>query len=108
MTVRVGAFPTASPLPAQCPQTEALLFMEIINGGEGQRYMVTKQGQMLTDKIGRSVLVRSCRVLKFHATIMAQPLPTVAIVSIGEMGLGIAQLLIAHKYRVITFAADRR
>jgi hypothetical protein len=105
MTVRVGAFPTASPLPATRPmaQTEALH-----NGGEGLRYMVTKQGQMLTDKICRRILVRSCRVLKFRATIMAQPLPTVAIVSIGEMGLGIAQLLIAHKYRVITFAADRR
>ena len=32
----------------------------------------------------------------------------VGVVSIGEMGLGIAQLLIAHGYRVFTYAADRR
>ncbi|PYH92099.1 6-phosphogluconate dehydrogenase C-terminal domain-like protein [Aspergillus ellipticus CBS 707.79] len=31
----------------------------------------------------------------------------IGIISIGEMGLGIAQLLIAHKYRVLTYAADR-
>ncbi|PWY67107.1 6-phosphogluconate dehydrogenase C-terminal domain-like protein [Aspergillus sclerotioniger CBS 115572] len=31
----------------------------------------------------------------------------IGILSIGEMGLGIAQLLIAHKYRVLTYASDR-
>jgi 3-hydroxyacyl-CoA dehydrogenase len=30
------------------------------------------------------------------------------VVSIGEMGLGIAQVLIAHGYQVHTYAADRR
>lgn len=33
---------------------------------------------------------------------------TIAIISIGEMGLGIAQLLMAHGYRVPTYAADQR
>lgn len=33
---------------------------------------------------------------------------TIAVISIGEMGLGIAQLLMAHRYRVLTYAADRR
>ncbi|KKA23553.1 hypothetical protein T310_2392 [Rasamsonia emersonii CBS 393.64] len=32
---------------------------------------------------------------------------TIAVISIGEMGLGIAQLLMAHRYRVLTYAADR-
>ena len=32
----------------------------------------------------------------------------IGILSIGEMGLGIAQLLIAHNYRVLTYASDRR
>ncbi|RAK95839.1 6-phosphogluconate dehydrogenase C-terminal domain-like protein [Aspergillus ibericus CBS 121593] len=31
----------------------------------------------------------------------------IGILSIGEMGLGIAQLLIAHNYRVLTYASDR-
>jgi 3-hydroxyisobutyrate dehydrogenase-like beta-hydroxyacid dehydrogenase len=34
--------------------------------------------------------------------------PTVAIVSIGEMGLGMARLLKAHDYRVVTVAEGRR
>jgi hypothetical protein len=33
---------------------------------------------------------------------------TIGIISIGEMGLGIAQLLKAHQYRVVTNASDRR
>ncbi|KAH8670794.1 6-phosphogluconate dehydrogenase [Xylariales sp. PMI_506] len=33
--------------------------------------------------------------------------PVIAIISIGEMGLGVAQLLKAHGYRVITNASDR-
>lgn len=39
---------------------------------------------------------------------MSYPLEAIGIISIGEMGLGIAQLLIAHHYRVLTYAADRR
>jgi hypothetical protein len=35
-------------------------------------------------------------------------IPTVAIVSIGEMGLGMARLLKAHDYRVVTVAEGRR
>ncbi|KAH9838208.1 hypothetical protein Tdes44962_MAKER08212 [Teratosphaeria destructans] len=37
----------------------------------------------------------------------ASPLATVGILSIGDMGLGIAKLLKAHNYRVTTNAADR-
>lgn len=33
---------------------------------------------------------------------------TIGIISIGDMGGGIARLLIAHKYRVITNVSDRR
>jgi predicted dinucleotide-binding enzyme len=33
---------------------------------------------------------------------------TVGIISIGEMGLGIGQLLKAHGVRVVTKASDRR
>lgn len=36
------------------------------------------------------------------------PLATVGIQSIGDMGLGIARLLIANNYRVITNATGRR
>ncbi|MCJ1403321.1 hypothetical protein MMC11_006544 [Xylographa trunciseda] len=38
---------------------------------------------------------------------MAKSLATVGILSIGDMGLGIAKLLIANKYRVITNVSDR-
>jgi hypothetical protein len=37
----------------------------------------------------------------------SQQFKNVGVVSIGEMGLGIAQLLIAHGYHVYTYAADR-
>jgi predicted dinucleotide-binding enzyme len=33
---------------------------------------------------------------------------TIGIISIGEMGLGIGQLLKAHQYHVVTNASDRR
>lgn len=36
------------------------------------------------------------------------PLATVGIISIGEMGMGIAKLLIAHDYRVVTNVVGRR
>jgi hypothetical protein len=36
------------------------------------------------------------------------PLATVGILSIGEMGMGIAKLLIAHGYRVVTNLEGRR
>jgi len=39
---------------------------------------------------------------------MAEPLATVAILSIGSMGAGVARLLAAHNYRVITNASGRR
>ena len=39
---------------------------------------------------------------------MSPSMHAVGIISIGEMGLGIGQLLVAHKYKVLTFAADRR
>ncbi|KAL6705883.1 hypothetical protein ACN47E_006343 [Coniothyrium glycines] len=38
---------------------------------------------------------------------MPSPHATVAILSIGQMGLGIAQLLLAHNYRVVTNVSDR-
>ena len=34
--------------------------------------------------------------------------PAIAILSIGDMGLGIAKLLVSQGYRVATFAEDRR
>ena len=40
--------------------------------------------------------------------IMATPLATVGIASIGEMGAGIAKLLNAHNYKVITNVSGRR
>lgn len=41
--------------------------------------------------------------------IMATPtLATVGVLSIGEMGLGVAKLLIAHNYRVVTNITGRR
>jgi hypothetical protein len=39
---------------------------------------------------------------------LASPLATLGILSIGDMGLGVARLLIANNYRVITNASDRR
>ena len=39
---------------------------------------------------------------------MAKPLATLGILSIGDMGVGIARLLTAHNYRVVTNASDRR
>ncbi|KAL4941107.1 hypothetical protein BDV06DRAFT_229886 [Aspergillus oleicola] len=38
---------------------------------------------------------------------MAESKPVVGILSIGEMGLGIADLLVNHGYQVATFAEDR-
>ncbi|KAF2867861.1 hypothetical protein BDV95DRAFT_610300 [Massariosphaeria phaeospora] len=38
---------------------------------------------------------------------MSSPFATVGILSIGQMGLGIAQLLIAHNYNVLTNVSDR-
>ncbi|KAF2793780.1 6-phosphogluconate dehydrogenase C-terminal domain-like protein [Melanomma pulvis-pyrius CBS 109.77] len=38
---------------------------------------------------------------------MATPQATVGILSIGQMGLGIAKLLVAHDYRVLTNVANR-
>ena len=37
-----------------------------------------------------------------------EPLATVGILSIGDMGVGMARLLIANSYRVVTNASDRR
>jgi hypothetical protein len=34
--------------------------------------------------------------------------PTIAILSIGEMGLGVARLLKFHGYRIVTNVSDRR
>ena len=39
---------------------------------------------------------------------MSSTLATVGILSVGEMGLGIAKLLIAHNYRVVTNITGRR
>jgi 3-hydroxyacyl-CoA dehydrogenase len=39
---------------------------------------------------------------------MGESFKNLGVVSIGEMGLGIASLLIAHGYYVFTYAADRR
>lgn len=36
------------------------------------------------------------------------PLATVGILSIGDMGVGIAKLLVAHGYRVVTNVEGRR
>ena len=36
------------------------------------------------------------------------PLATIGILSIGEMGMGIAKLLIAHNYRVVMNLEGRR
>jgi 3-hydroxyisobutyrate dehydrogenase-like beta-hydroxyacid dehydrogenase len=38
---------------------------------------------------------------------MSTPTTTIGILSIGQMGLGIASLLLAHNYRVITNVSDR-
>jgi len=37
----------------------------------------------------------------------SHPLPTIAIISLGSMGIGIAKLLLAHEYRVSTSLQDR-
>src|SRR3954471_11102839 len=34
--------------------------------------------------------------------------PTIGVVSVGDMGLGIAKLLQAHEYQVLTASAGRR
>jgi hypothetical protein len=46
-------------------------------------------------------------LFKHHNSRMAAPLATVAILSIGQMGLGVAKLLVAHKYRVLTNVSNR-
>ena len=43
-----------------------------------------------------------------YAAIMSVSLNCIGVISIGEMGLGVARVLIAHGYRVVTFVADRR
>lgn len=42
-----------------------------------------------------------------HLSAMSSTLATVGILSIGEMGLGVAKLLIAQKYRVVTNISGR-
>lgn len=44
----------------------------------------------------------------FSILSMSAPLATVGILSIGEMGMGIAKLLVAHNYRVVTNLEGRR
>lgn len=39
---------------------------------------------------------------------MTAPMATIGVISIGEMGLGIAKLLKASGYRVVTNATGRR
>lgn len=39
---------------------------------------------------------------------MAKPLATVGILSIGDMGLGVAKLLLAHGFDVVTNITGRR
>ena len=39
---------------------------------------------------------------------LAAPLATLGILSIGDMGVGIARLLAANRFKVITNASDRR
>jgi 3-hydroxyisobutyrate dehydrogenase-like beta-hydroxyacid dehydrogenase len=39
---------------------------------------------------------------------MSKPLATVGIISIGDMGMGVAKLLLASGYRVITTLSGRR
>lgn len=39
---------------------------------------------------------------------MTTPLATLGVLSIGDMGLGIAKLLVANNYRVITNVGGRR
>ena len=41
------------------------------------------------------------------ASAAADALPTVGIVSMGDMGAGIARLLVAHRYPVVTNVSDR-
>jgi 3-hydroxyacyl-CoA dehydrogenase len=38
---------------------------------------------------------------------VANALPTVGIISMGDMGSGIARLLVAHRYPVVTNVSDR-
>ena len=42
------------------------------------------------------------------STSAASPKPTIGIISLGDMGSGIAKLLLAHEYPVITTATGRR
>jgi hypothetical protein len=48
-----------------------------------------------------------CQILRVDLNTMA-PLATVGILSIGDMGMGIAKLLIARNYRVVTTLEGRR
>lgn len=51
----------------------------------------------------------STSTLSQISPIMATPtLATVGVFSIGEMGLGVAKLLITHNYRVVTNITGRR
>lgn len=51
----------------------------------------------------------SRRSIKTHpSNLLAMSLATLGILSIGDMGLGIAKLLVAHNYKVITNASGRR
>jgi hypothetical protein len=45
---------------------------------------------------------------KLALLLSMSPLATIGILSVGEMGMGIAQLLLAHNYRVVTNLDGRR
>lgn len=46
--------------------------------------------------------------VRFVSLYTMAPLAKIGIISIGEMGLAIAKLLLAHNYEVLTNITDRR
>jgi phosphoglycerate dehydrogenase-like enzyme len=65
-------------------------------------------GRSRPSKITRGTLKAKREKQQQSESNMAGPLATVGILSIGSMGAGVARLLSAYNYRVITNASDRR
>lgn len=55
-----------------------------------------------------SYTLLSAIAIVHESSTMAKPLATVGILSIGSMGVGVANILAAHNYRVLTNVSDRR
>lgn len=80
----------------------------MVRGGKSWRGIFCAENRQLVNIPEHSTLDKQTIMETELPSSSLAPKPTIAIVSIGEMGLGIAKLLHAHDYSVLTTSAGRR